>query len=74
MGYSAQVDADVCISTGNCVRRAPSAFAFSEDDVAEPRPGVAELAEEQLIQIARSCPVAAIHLFAEDGTEVPLLP
>lgn len=68
-----KVDPDICISTGNCVRRAPKAFAFTEDDWSEPQPdGVAELTEEQLVQIARSCPVAAISLYAEDGSEVAL--
>lgn len=70
MGLTVKVDADTCISTGNCVRAAPTAFAFTDDDVSEPQPGAAELADEKLVQVARGCPVGAIHLFAGDGTQV----
>ncbi|MGH9023348.1 MAG: ferredoxin [Acidimicrobiia bacterium] len=69
MGYRVEVDPDCCISSGNCVRSAPSAFSF-EDDVSSPLPGAADLAPERLVQIARTCPVGAIHLFAEDGKEI----
>ena len=70
MRYTVKVDADTCISTGNCVRSAPTAFDFGDDDVSAPQPGVAELAAEKLIQVARGCPVGAIRLFDEDGEEV----
>ncbi len=70
MGYTVKVDAGTCISTGNCVRAAPTAFAFTDEDVSEPQPGVAELADDRLVQVARGCPVGAIHLFAEDGAEI----
>jgi ferredoxin len=70
--YAVRVDPEICISTGNCVRRAPEAFAFGDDDVSVPGPGAADLPDEELVQIARSCPVAAIRLFDEDGAEVPL--
>lgn len=72
MGYTVEVDPEACISTGNCVRRAPSAFAFTEDDHSQAQPGATDLPEEQLLQVARSCPVGAIHLFAPDGSEAPL--
>ncbi len=70
MGYTVKVDAGTCISTGNCVRAAPSGFAFADDDTSQPQPGVADLGDEKLIQVARGCPVGAIHLFTEDGEEV----
>jgi ferredoxin len=70
MGYTVKVDPDVCISTGNCVRRAPSAFAFNDDDVSEPQPGAGALSDEELVQVARSCPVGAILLYDGDGKEI----
>ncbi|HLF39975.1 MAG TPA: ferredoxin [Acidimicrobiia bacterium] len=70
MTYKVKIDPDSCMSTGNCVRRAPQGFAFDEDDVAVPQPGASELGDDELVQIARGCPVGAIHLFAENGTEV----
>ena len=72
MAYTVKVDRDTCISTGNCVRAAPTGFSFDEDDVSEPQPGVAELPDEKLVQVARGCPVGAIHLYGEDGEEVQL--
>ncbi len=72
MGYTVRVDADICISTGNCVRRRPDAFAFNEDEVSVPQPGAAALPDEELVQIARSCPVGAISLLGEDGEQVDL--
>jgi ferredoxin len=72
MGYRVSVDPDTCISSGNCVRRAPGAFAFDDDEVSVPQPGAAALPEEELVQIARSCPVGAISLFGEDGGQVDL--
>jgi ferredoxin len=74
MGYTVKVDAETCISTGNCVRTAPTGFAFGDDDVSQPQPAVAELGAEKLVQVARGCPVGAIHLFDENGEEVDLWP
>ncbi len=70
--YSVQIDPDICISTGNCVRRAPQAFAFGDDDVSVPQPAAAGLSDDELVQIARSCPVGAISLYDEEGGEVAL--
>ena len=70
MGYAVQVDADICISTGNCVRRRPTAFAFDDDDVSVPQPAAAALSREELVEVARGCPVGAIRVYDEDGREI----
>lgn len=70
MGYEVWVDPEVCISSGNCVRRAPETFDFDEDDVAEVLPGAAALDDSTLVQIARACPVGAIRLRSGDGADV----
>lgn len=72
MAYTVKIDPAVCISTGNCVRGAPDSFAFDEDDISTPQPGVASLSPERLRQIARSCPVGAVQLLGEDGHELDL--
>ena len=69
MGFKASVNPDMCISTGNCVRRAPAVFTFNEEDVAEAQDGGAGLSDEELVQIARGCPVGAISLVDEQGDE-----
>ena len=68
MGFKASVNPDMCISTGNCVRRAPQTFVFNEDDVAVAQEGTG-LSDEELVQIARGCPVGAITLVGADGEE-----
>ena len=70
MSYSAFVDPDMCISSGNCVRRAPDAFTFNEDDVAEAGPEAAALPDDLLVQVAKGCPVGAVRLRDPDGAEV----
>ena len=70
MSHTAKVDPDVCISTGNCVRRRPEAFAFDDDDVSVPQPGAAALSLEELVEVARSCPVGAISVYDADGRAV----
>lgn len=70
MGYTVKVDSDTCMSTGNCVRAAPQAFDFNDDDVSVPQPGTADLPDDKLVQIARGCPVGAIHLFGEGEEEI----
>lgn len=69
MAYTVTVDRDCCISTGNCVRNAPEAFAFDEEDVSVPQPPADALPVEKLLAVVRSCPVGAIHLFV-DGEEI----
>ena len=71
MGFQAWVDPDICISTGNCVRRSPQGFAFNDDDVAVAQDG-AGLTDEELVQIARGCPVGAISLRTEAGDELDI--
>jgi ferredoxin len=70
MGYTVQVDRDACISTGNCVRSAPEAFAFDAEDISVPQPDASDLPVEKLVRVARGCPVGAIHLFDEGGQEL----
>jgi ferredoxin len=61
------------MSTGNCVRRAPQAFKFNEDDVAVVQDeAAAQLSDEELLQIARGCPVGAISLVTETGDDVDI--
>jgi hypothetical protein len=35
-------------------------------------PGAAELSDEELRDVAALCPVQAIHLYDDDGAEVPV--
>ena len=70
MSHTVRVDADICISTGNCIRRRPDAFAFDESDVSVPQPAAGELSEVELLEVARSCPVGAIRVYDASGDEI----
>ena len=62
----AAVNADLCISSGNCVADAPTAFEFDDDEIARARPGVSSLTREMLIRVARRCPSGAISVIEDD--------
>lgn len=69
MPLRAEIDRDLCASTGECVLRAPQAFALDDDDgLAVVLPGVAELDEEELVQVGRECPANAIRVIDADGS------
>ena len=72
MGYSVSVDRDSCISSGNCVADSPTGFAFDDDDIAVVKDGAAELPDDRLLRVARSCPAGAIVLRDAAGNEIDL--
>lgn len=58
-----EVDPDLCIGSGDCVRVAPAAFDLDEDlGVAVPLPGAALADPAALLEAARGCPTQAIRL------------
>lgn len=72
MAYEVAIDKDLCISSGKCVGDHPDAFAFDADELAETRPGLDALDDEQRLAVARQCPSEAIRLHTPDGAEVDL--
>lgn len=74
MAYRAEVDHSECVSSGACVLEAPEAFAYQEgpEALAIVLPGAAALSDERLVEVAGLCPVGAIHVYDDDGAEVPL--
>ena len=65
MGVGVEVLKDRCISTGNCVADAPSVFGFDADGLAEVVGDPAALAIDELTEVARLCPAAAIRLLGD---------
>lgn len=57
-----RVDTSICIGFGGCVRTAPEAFAFDDEQgvatVADP----AAVDEEQLVHAEQACPTGAIYV------------
>jgi ferredoxin len=74
MSLRARVDHDECVSSGACVLEAPDAFAYQDgpEQLAVVLPGATDLSDDELRDVAALCPVQAIHLYDEDGTEVPV--
>ena len=63
-----EVDPDLCVGTGECVRIAPAAFALDEcDDVARVLPTRSEHELEDLEDAAMNCPTQAITVYGPDG-------
>ena len=72
MGYTAEVDRELCLSAGACVEAAPTAFGWDDEHLAEVLPGAKEVTDDKLLECAKACPATAIHLYDEDGKEVDL--
>lgn len=65
-----EVDRELCIGAASCIALAPEAFELDGENKAVVKPGWAKLTDEQLIDAAKACPVAAIFLYARDGKRI----
>lgn len=60
------VDRDLCISSEECVRAAPTAFALDDEGLSTPTAGAATTPVDQLLDAAHQCPVQAIRITPEE--------
>ena len=68
-GVTLQIDHELCSGFADCVEAVPDAFALNEDNLAV----LLDLEKpplEALVEAADSCPVSAILIFGEDGTQL----
>ncbi|HEY8373547.1 MAG TPA: ferredoxin [Pseudonocardiaceae bacterium] len=66
--WTVQVDAGVCIGSGMCASIAPRHFTLDGD---RSRPVAERIApEESVLDAADSCPMEAIRVFDETGTQL----
>lgn len=68
-GVTLQIDHELCSGFGDCVETAPDAFNLNDDNLAV----LVDLEEtplDALVQAAESCPVSAILIFGEDGSQL----
>lgn len=65
-----EVDRELCIGAASCIAVAPEAFELDGENKAVVKAAWANLTDEQLLQAAKSCPVAAIILYGQDGQKV----
>ena len=62
-----EVDRELCIGAASCIAVAPDAFELDPENKAVVKPLWANLTDEQLLEAAKACPVAAIMLYGTDG-------
>jgi ferredoxin len=72
MTYKAEVDQDLCISSGRCVSDLPTVFAFDEDQLATVIGADHAIDDARLLRLARNCPGQAITLRDEHGGLIDL--
>lgn len=65
-----EVDRELCIGAASCIAVAPEAFELDGENKAIVKPSWANLTDEQLLQAAKACPVAAILLYGADGKKI----
>ena len=69
MAYTAKVDRDLCIGSGDCVRIAPKTFQLDSENKSVVIAQGAD-SDETLMEAAQTCPVAAIILTDPTGKQV----
>lgn len=72
MTYRAEVDQDLCISSGRCVSDLPTVFEFDEDQLAIVIGIGHAIDDARLVRVARNCPGQAITLLDESGDLIDL--
>ena len=67
---TAGIDRDVCIGSGNCIKVGPDLFEFDDHQVCAFRRNVGELDRENIIEACAVCPVDALIVRDNAGTEL----
>ena len=69
MTTTVSIDPDLCIGSGECVRRVPIAFVLDEDaGVSVPLPSADQAPVADLLAAARNCPTGAITVTEDAAT------
>lgn len=70
MGYTVEVEKDLCMSSGVCIADHPEAFVFDADQISETTPEADQQPDEALVDAARNCPAEAIVVRDDDGKAI----
>ena len=65
-----EVDRDLCIGAESCVVVSPDAYYMDEENIAVVKDGALLVSEEELMESAQACPVAAVLLFDDEGKQL----
>ena len=73
MSYEVSIDHEKCASSGACVLEEPDAFGWQEGEaLAVVLPGIRDLSDDRVLEVASLCPMDAIVVRAGDGSSVDL--
>jgi ferredoxin len=64
-----QIDRELCVGFGDCVEQAPGAFRLDGQSLAE-FSAPETIAHEALLAACRACPVDAITVWDENGSQL----
>lgn len=64
-----EVDREVCISAGDCVKIAPNTFELDAEGKSVVKNASGD-SLEKVLEAAKSCPVAAIKVFDDNGKQL----
>lgn len=70
MTYKIIIDRLLCIGAGSCVAIAPLAFTLDNEAKAVVLPDFTTESDENILEAAKACPVAAITIQDETGKHV----
>jgi ferredoxin len=65
-----EIDRTLCVGFGDCMEVAPDLLEFDDDGICAFRAEAPEVERDRLIQTCEICPVDALTLREEDGTQL----
>ena len=68
--YLVQIDRTLCVGFGDCVEASREAFELDDEGIAIFKEGIDAVPTRSLMTACGECPVDALTVFDEDGTQL----
>lgn len=65
-----RIDRLLCVGFGDCIEEATEAFEFDKDGIVAFRDDIGTVTRERLIKACEICPVDALTLLDEEGSQL----
>jgi ferredoxin len=69
-GVVVRIDRHLCVGFGDCVDEAPESFELDDEGIVAFHGDPETAARERLVRACESCPVDALTLHDDDGTQL----
>ena len=69
-GVTVRIDRTLCVAFEVCIDLAPTVFVFDDEGIVTFTRTETDVAREHLIEACRACPVDALVVIDEAGTEI----